>query len=93
MKQILLASNDDERASIENDTDDDEAEWHKTGSICDTGCGGNCLRGRVYGPILTLNGHNFYGWLVTNTFYNLNKYICKSGGRDVMSLESENFQN
>ena len=60
MKQILMASNDEERASIKDDTDDDEAEWHKTGSICDTGCGGNWLRGRVYGPILTLNGHNFY---------------------------------
>ena len=34
--------------------------WNKTGSICDTGRGGNWPRGNVYGTILTLNGHNFY---------------------------------
>ena len=53
--------------------------------------------GRVYGPILTLNGHNFYGWLVTNRFYNLDKYICyldkSGGGRVVMSSQSEKIQN
>ena len=36
------------------------AVWNKTGSICDTGRGGNWPRGNVYGTILTLNGHNFY---------------------------------
>ena len=56
--------------------------------------------GRVYGPILTVNGHNFYGWVLTNTFYNFDKYILlfwqiqfgQIWGKVVMSSQSENTQ-